>query len=330
MSFVRSLEADNGTNMLPPVYEAILEQRSSLSMKQQVVLMTDGAIDYETEMMGIVHEHIGDKRFHVVGIGSAPNSFLIKGMAKAGRGSYLYVDDNIKNKIKELLFKINRPVLENMRVVMTKQHDILPKRFPDILVDEPIIFFLKIPDTKMADLSKPFVIKGNQRSKAWKFSIAPDQIQKGKYLNQLWAREKVADISFQRAIGFINDVQYEKQVKDIGLKHQLITKFTSLIAVDPIVSRDQSSPLLSHQIAHNIPDGWENPEILKQTKILQQHFKKLNQEPIEAMYKVNLNTTAALKVHFVQTATNRDLFLLLAILLFLGSLCLFKIQRRIA
>ena len=142
LRFVRDLEAELGTNMLPPVYEAILEQ-SPLPMKQQVVLMTDGAIGYETEMMGIVHEHIGDKRFHVVGIGSAPNSFLIKGMAKAGRGSYLYVNGyiNMKEKINELLFKINRPVLENLRVVMAQQHDILPKRFPDILAEEPITFF---------------------------------------------------------------------------------------------------------------------------------------------------------------------------------------------
>jgi len=329
LRFVRDLEADHGTNMLPPVYEAILEQ-SPLPMKQQVVLMSDGHISYETEMVGIVAQHIGDKRFHVVSIGSAPNTFLAKGMAKAGRGSYLHVNDKIQNKIKELLFKINHPVLENLRVVMAQQHEILPKRFPDILADEPITFFLKIPDTKMTDLSKPFTIKGNQRSKAWKFSITPDQIQKGKYLDQLWAREKIADISFQKAIGFMDVMQYERRVRDLGLKYHLITKFTSLVAVDPIVSHNQSSPLLSHQIAHNIPDGWEDPEILKQTKMMQQHFKQLNQGPIEALYKVNLNTTPALKVHFVQTATNKDVFLLLSILLFLGSFYLFKIHRRIA
>ena len=118
--------------MFPPVYEAILD-KTPLPMKQQIVLMTDGAIDYETTMMAVVHEHIGEKRFHVVGIGSAPNSFLIKGLAKAGRGSYLYVDHNIKNKIKELFIKINRPLLENKRVVMSQQHAKLPKRFPDIL-----------------------------------------------------------------------------------------------------------------------------------------------------------------------------------------------------
>ena len=62
--------------------------------------------------------------------------------------------------------------------------------------------------------------------------------------------------------------------------------------------------------------------------MMQQHFKQLNQGPMEALYKVNLSTEKALKVHFVQTSTNKNLFLLLAIFLFLGSFYLLKIQRR--
>ena len=167
----------------------------------------------------------------------------------------MIITQKAEEKIKELLFKINRPVLENLRVVLAQQHDMLPKKFPDILADEPITFYLKIPDTKMADLTKPFTIKANRKSKPWKFSISPDQIQKGKYLDQLWARKKVEEISFHRAIGFIDIMQYEQRVRDLGLKYHLITKFTSLIAVDPIVSRDQSDPILSHQIPQNIPAG---------------------------------------------------------------------------
>ena len=182
----------------------------------------------------------------------------------------------------------------------------------------------------MKDLNKPFTIKGNKRSSAWKFSVAPDQIQKGKYLNQLWARELVADLSFQEAIGFLDAMQHQRWVTDLGLTHHLITEFTSLVAVDPIVSRDQSSPLLSHQIAHNIPDGWEDPEIVKKINMMQQHYRQLNQGPMEVLYKLDLHTAKALNVNFVPTATNKNLFLLLAILLFLGSFFLFKIQRRIA
>ena len=85
----------------------------------------------------------------------------------------------------------------------------------------------------------------------------------------------------------------------------------------------------ANQLDEKIPDGWEDPEIVKQTKIMQQHFKQLNQGPIEVLHKVNLRMAKALKVNFVQTATNRDLFFVLSILLLLGSFYLFKIQRRI-
>ena len=123
----------------------------------------------------------------------------------------------------------------------------------------------------------------------------------------------------------MDDMQHERWVRDLGLTHHLITEFTSLVAVDPIVSRDQSTSLLSHQIAQNIPDGWEDPEIVKKIKMMQQHYNQFNQGPIFAMY-----TAKDLNINFAPTATNKNLFFLLAILLFLGSFFLFKIQRRIA
>jgi len=328
LRFVRNLEAKGGTNMFPAVYEAIFE-KSVLPMKHQIVLMTDGAIGYEAEMMAIVHEHIGDKRFHIVGIGSAPNAFFIKGLAQVGNGSYLYVNDNIKEKITTLLYKINHPVLENLKIVLSQQHEVLPKQFPDVLANDPITFFIKIPQSSMANLIQPFTIKGNQGSKPWSFSVMPDQIQQGKNLDQLWAREKINSLSFKSGIGFLDSRQYEHQVTKLGLKHHLITNFTSLVAVDPLVSRSQSSPLISHQIAHNIPAGWEDPEIVKKSQMMQKHYKELNQAPIDVLYKVNLNTSPTLKVNFVQTATNKNLFLLFAIVLFGCSFYLMRIHRRL-
>ena len=156
LKFVKNLEAENGTMMLPPVYEAILE-KTDLPMKQQIVLMTDGDIGFEQDMMGVIHEHISNKRLHVVGIGSAPNNFLVKNLAKVGGGAHLYGgggrhtlegykysgEEFNKKKAKELLFKINRPIIENVRLTTLHNHEILPKQFPDVLANEPITFFMK-------------------------------------------------------------------------------------------------------------------------------------------------------------------------------------------
>ena len=146
LRFINNFSADNGTEMLGPIYEALFE-KSPLENDHQIILMTDGAISYETEAVAMVHEYIGNKRFHVLGIGSAPNSYLAKGLAKTGRGSVLFVDNfNFEDKAEELFYKINRPVLKNLRVYLEKDHLLLPKKLPDVLAGDPISFFIKIPN----------------------------------------------------------------------------------------------------------------------------------------------------------------------------------------
>ena len=343
LRFVKALVAEKGTNMLPPVYEAILEN-TDLPMKQQIVLMTDGDIGFETEMMSVVHEHIGNKRLHVVGIGSAPNNFLVKNLAKVGGGSHLYGgggrhtregykysgEEFNKKKAQDLLFKINRPVIENLRLVMMRNHEILPKQFPDVLANEPITFFMKFPYTRLDDLTKPLTLKGNKNSRSWKFSITKDQIQEGQFLDQLWAREKIDSLSFLRAIGFLDHMSFEKKVIDLALQHQLVTKFTSLVAVDENISRNPNNPIFSHRIAQNIPEGWVDPEVMKQATSIQSYISNpntieaLSMEPLDM-----LQAPPALQVLFVQTATGKDLFYLLACILLSGAAFLFYFRQRL-
>ena len=342
LRFVKDLEASNGTNMLPPVYEAILE-KTDFPMKQQIILFTDANIGFEQDMMAVVREHVGNKRLHVVGIGSAPNSFLVKNLAKVGRGSHLYAggghytsegykysgEEFNKKKARELLFKINRPVIENLRLVMMRNHEILPKQFPDVLANEPITFFIKFPNTSLDDLTKPLTLKGNKNSRSWKFSITKDQIQEGQFLDQLWAREKVDSLSFLRAIGFLDHMNFEKQVTDLALQHQLVTKFTSLVAVDENISRSSNEPIFSHQIAQNIPEGWVDPEVMKQATSIQNLITGPYTFDAWGMQPIELEKLPALQIKYVQTATNKELFYLLACILLSGAAFLFYFRQRL-
>ena len=79
----------------------------------------------------------------------------------------------------------------------------------------------------------------------------------------------------------------------LALQHQLVTKFTSLIAVDENISRNPNDPIFNNQIAQNIPEGWVDPEIMKQANAIQNlltepshKVSNLKMEPIE-LEKVN-------------------------------------------
>jgi Ca-activated chloride channel family protein len=316
--------------MLAPVYEALFE-KTSLSLDHKIILMTDGAISYETEVASLVKNYIGNKHLFVVGIGSVPNSYLIKGLARAGRGSYLYVDQfTFKEKAKNLLYKINRPVIKNLHLVLAKNHEILPEKFPDVMANDPISFFLKIPNAKKEDLDQSLILRGNQSLRPWKFEIQLEDIQMGKNLDQLWAREKIDDLMFSNGIGFLDTGTYKKKVTDLALRHSLVSEFTSLVAVDYQVSRESGQPLKSHQIAQNRPDGWVDPDIVKMTKLMDLSNEGIqNLMSIQSLQKVDLNSSPLLKAYFPQTATKKYFYFILAGILFVFSLTLFSFRRRL-
>ena len=84
----------------------------------------------------------------------------------------------------------------------------------------------------------------------------------------------------------------------------------------------------AHQIAQNIPDGWIDPNVIKQAGSIQ----NLMTEPyfFDAMEKIELEElTSSLQVHFSQTATHKELFYLLAIILLGSATFLFFIRQRL-
>ncbi len=333
LKFIKNFKAANGTEMLGPIYEAILE-KSPLPLDQHIILMTDGAISYEREALAIVHEYIGDKKFHVVGIGSAPNSYLVKGLSKTGRGSYLFVDNsNFKEKTNDLLYKINRPVLKNLQLLVGNDHYLLPNKLPDALPGDPINFFIKIPDIQKEQISYPIVLEADSIKGLWKFEIQKNNIQLGKNLDQLWAKEKIDQISFHNAIGFLDAGTHESKITTLALKHSLVTEFTSLVAVDEEISRNNDEIIKTHKIEQNIPDGWIDPDIviedLSLNKIYQHNFIIPIYDSIDQLNEINLNNLHELKIHFVQTATNKYIYIILSCILYFLFICVFINNRKL-
>src|SRR5262249_47596341 len=83
--WLAGLEAGGGTEMVSGVLEAL--DPLGAEAQRQVVLLTDGYIGFETEVVKTVCERLpAGSRLHVVGVGSAVNRSLCGPVARAGRG----------------------------------------------------------------------------------------------------------------------------------------------------------------------------------------------------------------------------------------------------
>src|SRR5207244_687036 len=107
-----------GTEMLKGVKLAIDEPLDAERMRV-VVMLTDGYIGNEAEILKHVGEHCGDRvRFWCIGIGAAPNMFLVDGVARqgGGLGRTLGLTDDARKLTNEVMSRIQRAQLAKLKI----------------------------------------------------------------------------------------------------------------------------------------------------------------------------------------------------------------------
>lgn len=251
LNYVAALQAGGGTEMLPAM-RAALENSDDTEHLRQVIFLTDGAVGNEDELFGYIHHHLGNSRLFTLGIGSAPNSYFMRKAAKFGRGTYTYIGriDEVADKMKALFAKLDSPVMRDLKL----RHDfgafdMSPQHLPDLYLGEPLIFTARSHANQGA-----LILSGQRRNQPWQTSLSLQAARPGKGLGKLWARQRISSL-----IDSIHDgadsSSVRKQVIALALQHHLVSKYTSLVAVDKTPSRPGSRNLHSMDMPVNLPQG---------------------------------------------------------------------------
>lgn len=250
-SYVRRLEANGGTEMFSAI-QASLDGRSDHSTLRQVIFLTDGAISNEAQLFKLIEGRLGDSRLYTVGIGSAPNEFFMKKAARFGRGSFTFIKDirQSSTKMEKLFDSISRPQLTHISIDWPDNihSETWPDKIPDLYDGEPL--WLK---SKVSDLSGQVRIAGRLKDTLWQSDLSLENPQQQLGVAVLWAREKIAAIMNSAYHGAVND-QQKNQIISTALEHHLVSRFTSLVAVDKTPSRT-AEKLHQQKIAGHLPKG---------------------------------------------------------------------------
>ena len=96
-------EADGGTEALPALLEAMYMSHDP-SLVKIIIFITDGDVGNDEDLINAVKKSIGNARLFSVGIGSAPNSYLLRKTAQLGRGTFTHVSalEDVESRMDEL------------------------------------------------------------------------------------------------------------------------------------------------------------------------------------------------------------------------------------
>ncbi|PPR11360.1 MAG: hypothetical protein CFH41_00941 [Alphaproteobacteria bacterium MarineAlpha11_Bin1] len=249
--YVRSLDADGGTNMQSALSLALLKNKSRSHIIRQIIFITDGAVTNETALFGFINKNLGHSRLFTVGIGDAPNGFFMKEAAEVGRGTYSFVDPGVDTKITiaRLFEKISRPILTNVQINGEGIFDITPQKIPDLYLDQPLVFAVKLrkPAAKI-------LITGRLGNSEWKKTVRMTSTDVVAGVATDWAKRSIDEWRRKHLHGATPEL-IKKHITALGLEFQLVTQYTSLVSVDKTPSRPDKAFLQTQAIPALKPDG---------------------------------------------------------------------------
>src|SRR5216683_5746199 len=333
-SFVSALQAEGGTEMVPAMRAALTDNATGeTNYVRQVVFLTDGAIGNEQQLFDTLTAMRGRSRVFMVGIGSAPNTFLMTRAAELGRGSFTHIGsvEQVEERMRDLFAKLENPVVTGLNAKFSNARaDMTPAAMPDLYRGEPLVLAAQLDQLKGS-----VEIKGRIGDRPWVVTLPLANAAEGKGLSKLWARRKIDDAEIARTLRTATPSEADKTILALALEHQLVSRLTSLVAVDKTPSRPEGEALKLRELPLNLPAGWDFAKVFGERPKLPSppaerradagdarvHLAAAKHMPLAVM-------PAPGTVKLQKTATDAELKMIAGSILLALSLILFVFNRR--
>jgi Ca-activated chloride channel family protein len=262
--FVRQLHASGGTEMLPALRAALAAPVDSDVYREQpavrqVIFITDGAVGNEAALFEEITASVGDSRLFTVGIGSAPNSWFMRKASEFGRGGHVHIGklEEVGEKMTRLFEQLASPVAVDLEVNWPLKVEAWPERIPDLYAGQPLIQVVSFGDAQPAGAVNVVAVIDGQN---WRQTLDLHQVidtggtPAHPGVASLWARAKIAGLLDQKVMGRdANEVRTD--VLEVALLHQLISPYTSFVAVEERVSLPRGEQVASEAVLNTRPRG---------------------------------------------------------------------------
>jgi Ca-activated chloride channel family protein len=236
---IEQQRGSGGTELLGAIQTAMkLPPQQGIS--RSIVLVTDGFVSGEKGVFDYIRNQLNQCNVFSFGIGSSVNRYLIEGVAKAGMGEAFVVDQPEEAPVVAAKFReyIQNPVLTDIQIRANgfDIYDVHPSQLPDLFAERPVILYGKW----RGPVSGTFELQGKTGQGDYHTSLdvagtQPDDANQA--LRYLWARSRIAELSDYGSGNL--DADRISNITSLGLTYNLLTQYTSFIAVREMVTNTQ-------------------------------------------------------------------------------------------
>src|SRR5213594_707113 len=242
-SWIRSLDAEGGTNIAGALAEAFAESPAEQSLGV-VVFLTDGqASTGETDPERIAasaEQDRGKFRVFSFGVGDDVNTYLLDRLTERARGTTEYIrpGGDIEQAVASLAAKVASPILTDLAVQAdgVELYDLQPRSLPDLFGGDELVVFGRYRGE--GGRERVVTVTGRRSGREERFSTGRrlGSEQPGTdYIQQLWAARKAGALSSDIRLHGANP-EIVTELKRLALRYGILTAYTSYLVQEPSVA----------------------------------------------------------------------------------------------
>ncbi len=258
LATIKNYSGSGSTELIPALKRVYAEPKRA-DVSRSIVVVTDGYVTVEREAFELVRKNLGKANLFSFGIGSSVNRHLMEGLARAGMGEPFIITDPIQAPEQAARFKrmVESPVLTSVKAKFERLdvYDVEPAVLPDVLGERPVVVFGKWKGDANGNAAGRVIVEGQSANGPYRNQVAVDgRIDpNASALRSLWARHRIAALSDQEALE-AGDA-FKAPITALGLKYNLLTQYTSFIAVDQVVRNPAPQNTVSVNQPLPLPQG---------------------------------------------------------------------------
>ena len=230
LKLINEQEGAGGTELVSALEDA-LNTPAAEDVSRNIVIISDGYIRGESEVFELVNKNLKNADFFPFGIGSAVNRYLIEGIAAIGQGEPFIVTDEEEAAETAERFRtyIQSPVLTDIKVSFEgfDTYDVEPAVLPTLYAQKPIVLLGKWKGEAEGTIRIEGMTGEGEYSRT--IDVADSIDGQNDAVGYLWARKRVERLTdYGRTT---DDSAIKAEVTQIGLNYNMITPYTSFVAV---------------------------------------------------------------------------------------------------
>jgi len=257
VKYVQKIDADlGGTEIYPAMKHILKEMPYSNEHKRELIVLTDGQVSNEEEVIRLAGKHRDRVRIFSFGIGNGASESLVRGIARATRGAAEFIspEERIEDKVLRQFARLATPAIVDLRIdwkgMKVKQ---APAQIPPIFSGDSFAVYGLIEggsDTDQVTLS------GMLEGKEIVWSVPLSFEGNGELIPTLWARNHIRDLESGIELEGGSRQTHRKAASlkntlvEIGKRFHLVSSETSFVAIE---TRSDSEKTTEQAVYRRVP-----------------------------------------------------------------------------